>query len=189
MFVSVFICRLRTSLVSVRNLQHPSVTASVVSSSINPHCRHYSAATNTSTTPSYDASAILSPAVMFLIHSEHLDPASIRGTGKAGRILKYDVIQAIKAGTAQKMSYTQTETKETATATKGPQTAMSTVSTSGRRSRVILPLDHQKTSSVPSSPSSATSSAPSSSLSSSSSASWYQRGGDRRDRKWAFAQH
>ena len=44
----------------------------------------------------------LSPAVAFLLHSEHFDPTSIRGTGRAGRILKGDVLKAMKEGTIKK---------------------------------------------------------------------------------------
>lgn len=44
----------------------------------------------------------LSPAVAHLIHTNHLDPSSIRGSGRGGRLLKSDVLDAIKKGTARK---------------------------------------------------------------------------------------
>lgn len=49
-------------------------------------------------------SSHLSPAVAYLLHSEHWDPLSIKGTGRAGRILKGDVLAAIKSGTIKKES-------------------------------------------------------------------------------------
>ena len=46
------------------------------------------------------AEITLSPAVRKLVEENHLDPAEIAGTGKAGRILKGDVLAAIEAGAA-----------------------------------------------------------------------------------------
>ncbi len=43
----------------------------------------------------------ISPAVRGLIDSYNLDPASISGTGKGGRLTKGDVLAAIEAGTAR----------------------------------------------------------------------------------------
>jgi len=48
--------------------------------------------------PTYDA---ISPAVRGLIDTYNLDPASIGGTGKDGRLTKGDVLAAIEAGTAR----------------------------------------------------------------------------------------
>ena len=69
---------------------------------------------------SHDASQLLSPAVMFLVRSEGLDPASIRGTGKDGRLLKFDVVQAIKAGTAKKLSPSASSSASAAPAAPKP---------------------------------------------------------------------
>ena len=49
-------------------------------------------------TPAYDA---ISPAVRVLIDTYNLDPASMAGTGKDGRLTKGDVLAAIEAGTAR----------------------------------------------------------------------------------------
>ncbi len=49
-------------------------------------------------TPAYDA---ISPAVRGLLDTYNLDPASIGGTGKDGRLTKGDVLAAIEAGTAR----------------------------------------------------------------------------------------
>ena len=48
--------------------------------------------------PAYDA---ISPAVRVLIDTYNLDPASMAGTGKDGRLTKGDVLAAIEAGTAR----------------------------------------------------------------------------------------
>jgi 2-oxoglutarate dehydrogenase E2 component (dihydrolipoamide succinyltransferase) len=48
--------------------------------------------------PAYEA---ISPAVRGLIDTYNLDPASISGTGKDGRLTKGDVLAAIEAGTAR----------------------------------------------------------------------------------------
>ena len=47
--------------------------------------------------PAYDA---ISPAVRGLLDTYNLDPASIGGSGKDGRLTKGDVLAAIEAGTA-----------------------------------------------------------------------------------------
>ncbi len=52
--------------------------------------------------PLADLSA-LSPAVRRLIEENNLDPASISGTGKDSRLVKGDVLQAIKDGSAKTM--------------------------------------------------------------------------------------
>jgi pyruvate/2-oxoglutarate dehydrogenase complex dihydrolipoamide acyltransferase (E2) component len=44
------------------------------------------------------ASSHLSPAVAFLLRSGSYSPSSVHGTGRAGRILKADVLKAIKEG-------------------------------------------------------------------------------------------
>ena len=49
-------------------------------------------------TPAYDA---ISPAVRGLLDTYNLDPASIGGSGKDGRLTKGDVLAAIEAGTAR----------------------------------------------------------------------------------------
>ncbi|MBT6442863.1 MAG: 2-oxoglutarate dehydrogenase complex dihydrolipoyllysine-residue succinyltransferase [Alphaproteobacteria bacterium] len=49
-------------------------------------------------TASAEDAAALSPAVRKLIDENNLDPASIAGTGKDGRIVKGDVLNAIEAG-------------------------------------------------------------------------------------------
>jgi len=49
-------------------------------------------------TPAYGA---ISPAVRVLIDTYNLDPASMAGTGKDGRLTKGDVLAAIEAGTAR----------------------------------------------------------------------------------------
>ncbi len=56
------------------------------------------APTPAATAPSYDA---ISPAVRVLIDTYNLDPASMAGTGKDGRLTKGDVLAAIEAGTAR----------------------------------------------------------------------------------------
>lgn len=48
--------------------------------------------------PAYDA---IAPAVRGLLDSYNLDPASISGSGKDGRLTKADVLAAIEAGTAR----------------------------------------------------------------------------------------
>ena len=48
--------------------------------------------------PAYD---VISPAVRGLIDTYNLDPASISGSGKDGRLTKGDVLAAIEAGTAK----------------------------------------------------------------------------------------
>jgi 2-oxoglutarate dehydrogenase E2 component (dihydrolipoamide succinyltransferase) len=53
--------------------------------------------------PAYDA---ISPAVRGLIDTYNLDPASISGSGKDGRLTKGDVLAAIEAGTARVKSAT-----------------------------------------------------------------------------------
>ena len=52
--------------------------------------------------PAYDA---ISPAVRGLLDTYNLDPASIGGTGKDGRLTKGDVLAAIEAGTARLKSW------------------------------------------------------------------------------------
>ncbi len=49
-------------------------------------------------TPAYDA---ISPAVRGLLDTYNLDPASVGGSGKDGRLTKGDVLAAIEAGTAR----------------------------------------------------------------------------------------
>ena len=53
--------------------------------------------------PAYDA---ISPAVRGLIDTYNLDPSSISGSGKDGRLTKGDVLAAIEAGTARVKSAT-----------------------------------------------------------------------------------
>jgi 2-oxoglutarate dehydrogenase E2 component (dihydrolipoamide succinyltransferase) len=48
--------------------------------------------------PAYEA---LAPAVRVLVETYNLDPASISGTGKDGRLTKADVLAAVDAGTAK----------------------------------------------------------------------------------------
>ena len=49
-------------------------------------------------TPAYD---VISPAVRGLLDTYNLDPASVGGSGKDGRLTKGDVLAAIEAGTAR----------------------------------------------------------------------------------------
>ena len=60
-------------------------------------------ATATATAPSAQAPAYeaLSPAVRVLLETYNLDPASVTGTGKDGRLTKGDVLAGIEAGTAR----------------------------------------------------------------------------------------
>ena len=59
------------------------------------------AAASSAAAPAVAASSMpLSPAVRKLIDENGLNPASITGTGKDGRIVKGDVLKAIEAGTA-----------------------------------------------------------------------------------------
>lgn len=46
----------------------------------------------------------MSPAVRRLVEDYHLDPASITGTGKDGRLTKGDVMKAIESGTARTLA-------------------------------------------------------------------------------------
>ena len=80
----------------------PTSLATQTPSFLSSTLRSFASSSHASYTS--DASHSLSPAVMFLVRSEGLDPASIKGTGKDGRLVKFDVIQAIKAGTAKKLS-------------------------------------------------------------------------------------
>ncbi|GHF19676.1 dihydrolipoyllysine-residue succinyltransferase component of 2-oxoglutarate dehydrogenase complex [Kordiimonas sediminis] len=50
----------------------------------------------------------MSPAVRRLVEDYNLDPASITGTGKDGRLTKGDVLKAIESGTARTLSATAT---------------------------------------------------------------------------------
>ena len=63
--------------------------------------------------PAYDA---ISPAVRGLIDTYNLDPASISGSGKDGRLTKGDVLAAIEAGTARVKSVTAAPVAATPTA-------------------------------------------------------------------------
>src|SRR5690606_26212412 len=45
--------------------------------------------------------APMAPAVRKIVEDYNLDPASISGTGKDGRLTKEDVLKAIEAGTAR----------------------------------------------------------------------------------------
>ena len=98
-----------------------------------------------------DASALLSPAVMFLVRSHHLDPSSIRGTGRAGRLLKADVLTAISKGTAKQLPDDHSDSHPSAPtpgkdlhpsqstpAPTAPKQAGPRVTESGRRNRSAL---------------------------------------------------
>ncbi len=50
--------------------------------------------------PSAEAFEGLSPAVRRLVEQHHLDPSTIAGTGKGGRLTKQDVLRSIDAGAA-----------------------------------------------------------------------------------------
>ena len=60
------------------------------------------AAANTAVEVDDGNPATLSPAVRRLVLEYGLDPSSIRGTGKDGRLTKDDVMQAVAAGTAKR---------------------------------------------------------------------------------------
>jgi len=62
----------------------------------------------------------LSPAVFHLIANHHLDPTSIKGTGKSGRLLKGDVLAAIQNGTAKTLSATPIPTTLTPSPSPSP---------------------------------------------------------------------
>lgn len=68
------------------------------------HIHRRSFVTAATASSSAAAVAFLSPAVAWWIRTEGVDPKSIKGTGKGGRLLKYDVLKAIKEGTAKKVS-------------------------------------------------------------------------------------
>jgi 2-oxoglutarate dehydrogenase E2 component (dihydrolipoamide succinyltransferase) len=75
--------------------------------------------------PAYDA---ISPAVRGLIDTYNLDPASIGGSGKDGRLTKGDVLAAIEAGTARLKS----------AATPAPAPAAAPAPTGRREERVKM---------------------------------------------------
>ena len=94
---------------ATRCLRRPAQAGSLACTSFSPldptvSSVHRSFSSSSHASSSSDASELLSPAVMFLVRSSSLDPASIKGTGKGGRLLKFDVLQAIKAGTAKKLA-------------------------------------------------------------------------------------
>jgi len=90
----------------------------------------------------FSSSNILSPAVQFLIRSENLDPQSIKGSGKDGRIQKFDVIKAIKNNTAKKLTK-KNESKGNST-NNNINTVNNRWSDSGRRVRKNFFIDQQK---------------------------------------------
>ena len=68
-------------------------------------------------TPAYDA---ISPAVRGLLDTYNLDPASISGSGKDGRLTKGDVLAAIEAGTARVKTATSAPVAVAAAAAPAP---------------------------------------------------------------------
>ena len=104
------------------------------------------AATSSSSSHSSYASSVLSPAVLFIVHTQHVDPSSITGSGRAGRLLKSDVLAAIKAGTAKKLSPAQMQQQQQQQQPEGASASVSTpkqqegprVTDSGRRNRSAL---------------------------------------------------
>ena len=72
-----------------------------------------------------DASSLLSPAVMFLVRTESIDPSSIKGTGRAGRLLKGDVLHAIQTGTAKRLSPAEQTRATGASSAQSPTSAAS----------------------------------------------------------------
>ncbi|WP_353217028.1 2-oxoglutarate dehydrogenase complex dihydrolipoyllysine-residue succinyltransferase [Sandarakinorhabdus sp.] len=81
-------------------------------------------------TPDVTGNDAISPAVRGLIDSYNLDPASISGTGKDGRLTKGDVLAAIEAGTAR--------LKVAAPVAAAPATAAATPVAARREERVRM---------------------------------------------------
>ena len=72
-------------------------------SQVAPNGRQPAAAEQGSPNPALKAGAaaeVLSPAVRKAVTENNLDPATIEGSGKDGRILKGDVLAAVEAGTS-----------------------------------------------------------------------------------------
>lgn len=63
----------------------------------------------------------LAPAVRRIVEDYDLDPASITGTGKDGRLTKADVMKAIDSGTAKKKSAPPAAAAPAASAPQGPR--------------------------------------------------------------------
>jgi pyruvate dehydrogenase E2 component (dihydrolipoamide acetyltransferase) len=84
----------------------------------------------------------LSPAVAFLLHTDHYDPTSIKGSGRAGRILKGDVLRAIKDGTIKKATGKPATAAAASPSSSAAASAAPSAITSIRRTRdhVDLPL-------------------------------------------------
>src|SRR4051794_12908415 len=100
--------------------------------------RHFGSVAQVALASDAWAATHLSPAVAFLIHSGHFDASSVKGSGRAGRILKADVLKAISAGSIKKApAGTGKAATQAATIAAGAgPTAMSTGQSSvGRRSR------------------------------------------------------
>lgn len=115
-------------------------------------CRHFATARDTS------ASHLHSPAVYVMLRNEKIDPSSIIGTGKAGRIQKGDIILAIKAGTAKHLEHndhhqaTQTSSPVAQSSAAPSATSAARLTASGRRTRVSLASILQQLNSAPESP-------------------------------------
>lgn len=93
------------------------------------------------------ASSWLSPAVLHMVQTLSLEPSSIRGTGKSGRLTKGDVLMAIRAGTAKKAGPPAQAPKPSAAAvSKMEAPAAAAVSTGGRgrRTHTDIPLTNMR---------------------------------------------
>ena len=82
------------------------------------------------------ASTHLSPAVQFMLRSGNFAPASVAGTGRAGRILKGDVLKAIRDGTIRQDTAASKHATTAAASSSAPAaTGSSGPSSLGRRVR------------------------------------------------------
>ena len=81
--------------------------------------------------PSAEALQPMSPAVRRIVGEYNLDPASIAGTGKDGRLTKADVMKAIEAGTARTIA-------PAAPATPAPATPAAPQAAAAREERVPM---------------------------------------------------
>lgn len=81
------------------------------------------------------AASHLSPAVQFMLRSGNFAPASIAGTGRAGRILKGDVLKAIRDGTIRQDSAAPKQAATAAASSAPAASGTAGPSSIGRRVR------------------------------------------------------
>jgi len=96
----------------------PAPTASVPSAAIKHH-------------------APISPAVYHTLAEHQIDPASVKATGKGGRLLKGDVLAAIKSGSARKLSAAPSTATAVAPASTSTSTAPTQIATSAPSSSTV----------------------------------------------------